>query len=320
MQALFLKNGQLEYSADADAPKPGAEEVLLRISLAGICGTDRALLSGYAGFEGIPGHEFVGVVEAAGDDVPDFWVGRRVVAEINLWCGECDYCKQGKKSHCVQRKVIGIRNHNGAFAQYLVVHHKLLHAVPDNVSDRQAVFAEPLAAAFRVVEQLQPLRYERVLVVGAGTLGQLIARALCTQGWSPYVVVRHDKQSERLANSAVHCIREDQVQDKCADVVIEASGHPSGLALALKAVRPTGAIVLKSTYMQPQTLDLSQLVVNEVQLIGSRCGPFDMALQVLKDRTVDVEPLIENVFPLSFYQEAFKAAGRRGAMKVLFQP
>ncbi len=320
MHALYIKDGQFEFLPDAAKPIPGDGEALLRVKLAGICGTDRALLAGYAGFEGTPGHEFAAEVEAIGREVPGVWLGKRVVAEINLWCGICAYCRQGNKSHCVNRRVIGIRNHAGAFAQYLVVDPKLLHVVPDDISDRQAVFVEPLAAAFRVVEQLQALHYERVLVVGAGSLGQLICQTLCARGWSPQVVVRHDKQRQLLAPLAVRCISEDQVLPRSADVVVEASGSAEGLALALKAVRAAGAVLLKSTYRQPVSIDMSDVVVNEIQLIGSRCGPFDMALKALEDGWVNPEPLIDGVFPLGMYQEAFKAAQRRGAMKVLLQP
>lgn len=320
MQALYLKNGTLELQDDAPKPIPETGEVLLRIRLVGICGTDRALINGYASFEGIPGHEFVAEVEAVGEGVEERWLGQRVVAEINDWCDNCPPCHNDRHNHCLNRKVIGIRNHQGAFAQYLTVSEKLLHPIPDIVTDRQAVFIEPLAAAFRVIEQLQPLRYERVLVVGAGTLGQLIARALCSQGWSPYIIVRHEKQKQRLAGLAVHIINESETETGTMDVVIEASGHPSGLELALKAVRACGAVILKSTYAKPVTLDMSALVVNEIQLIGSRCGPFDSAISAISQGHIDPEPLIDSAFPLSWYQEAFKAASRKGASKVLLEP
>ncbi len=320
MQALYFKNGQLDYRRDEPKPPAAAGEVRLSVRLAGICGTDRALLKGYADYEGVLGHEFVAVVDALGAGVATRWLGRRVVAEINQWCGCCDQCRLGHHRHCLERRVIGIRNHAGAFAQYLTVDEKLLHVVPENISDRQAVFIEPLAAACRVVEQMKLLRGERVLVVGAGSLGQLIARVLCAQGYSPDVVVRHETQRQQLADLAVQCVTEAQVVSDSMDVVIEASGHPSGLALALDAVRAAGAIVLKSAYAQPLSLDMSCLVVNEIQLIGSRCGDFEAAIAVLAEEQIDPEPLIDSVFPLALASEAFKAAARQGAMKVLLQP
>jgi len=319
MKALYLHRGQLSLLDDHPVPVLNHDEALLRIKLAGICGTDLALLKGYADFNGTPGHGFVAEVIEVGDEASAEWLGKRVVAEVNQWCGRCEQCSRKQFSHCLNRQVIGIRDHQGAFAEQLVVKVKTLHAVPDNVSDRQAVFIEPLAAAFRLVEQLQNRDYQDVLLVGAGRLGQLIAQVMALQGKQLKVVVRHERQRELLQGLQLDCISEVDVAAKSVDVAIDATGHPSGLTLALKALRPCGICLMKSSYPEPLSLDLSQLVIDEVELVGSRCGPFEMAIDALANGRIEVERLIDACYPLSAYQKAFADISATGVIKVLLK-
>lgn len=319
MKALYLQSGKLTLRDDLPLPQPSHGEVLLKIRLAGICGTDLALLKGYADFNGVPGHEFVAEVAATGEGVAAGWCGKRVVAEINQWCGNCEQCRRRQFSHCLKRRVVGIRNHQGAFAEYLVVNANTLHVVPSNIDDRQAVFIEPLAAAFRIVEQLQPHSYQELILVGAGRLGQLIARVMVLQGKRIKVVVRHKRQCDLLRKLPLECITESEVAPHSSDVVIDASGHASGLALALKAVRPQGVCVIKSSYPEPLPIDLTQWVINEIKLLGSRCGPFTMALDALARGQIETTSLIDGCYPFDEYQVAFAAASQAGSMKLLLR-
>ncbi len=320
MRALHLHNSQLKFHEGLPIPRPESAEVLLRIRLAGICGTDLVLLKGYADFSGVPGHEFVAEVVSSGEGVDSSWIGKRVVAEINQWCDQCDQCARQHFSHCLNRKVIGIRDHQGAFAEYLVVKVNTLHVVPDSVNDRQAVFIEPLAAAFRIVEQLQSCSYQEVMLTGAGRLGQLIARVMALQEKQTKVVVRHQRQRELLHGLPLDCIVESEVEPKSVDVAIDATGHCTGLALALKAVRPRGICVMKSSYPEPLSLDLSRLVIDEIELMGSRCGPFTVAIDALVNGQIETESLIDGSYPLNEYRPAFALSSEKGAMKVLLQP
>lgn len=318
MPGIWLENQSLHYTNDLCMPTPGDGEALIKVSLAGICGTDLQLLKGYYPFTGIPGHEFVGTAEAA-PSAPQL-IGKRVVGEINIGCGECGLCRQGLEKHCATRRVLGIKNHHGAFCQYLTLPTKNLHLVPDTVSDEQAVFTEPLAAAARILEQLDIQSSHSVLIIGAGRLGLLIAQVLNTAHCRLQVVARHEKQRQLLGSFTIPAIAEAEVAVGQADVVVEASGSAAGLYKAMHAVKPTGTIVLKSTYAGDTQFDFSQLVVNEVRIVGSRCGPFEPALTLLQQNRVDPAPLISARFPLSRASEAFAAAAQPGALKVLLQP
>lgn len=276
-------------------------------------------MNGYAGFRGIPGHEFVAEVIEVGSDVSSEWRGKRVVAEINQWCGSCPQCERGHYSHCLNRKVIGIRDHPGAFAEQLVVKAGTLHELPDNVSDRQAVFIEPLAAAFRIVEQLHKRNYGDLLIVGAGRLGQLIARVMALQGKAVKIVTRYPRQRELLKQLPVDCITESEVRANSFDVAVDATGHPAGLQLALSALRPLGCCVMKSSYHEPVSIDLSQLVIDEIELIGSRCGPFEVAIDALAAGEIEIDPLVDRVYPLDEFEAAYRAAQSPGAMKIMFK-
>jgi threonine dehydrogenase-like Zn-dependent dehydrogenase len=296
------------------APAPG--EARIRVLLAGVCNTDLELVRGYYPFAGIPGHEFVGVVEEA-PSAPQ-WIGRRVVGEINAACGSCAACFRGEPTHCERRTVLGIKGRHGAQAEELVLPVANLHAVPDGLPDERAVFTEPLAAALRITEQVA-LAGRRVAVVGDGKLGLLVAQVVALAGGDVLAVGRH---TEKLAILARRGIRTTvaPADSPPADVVVECTGNAEGFALARKLVRPRGTIVLKSTYHGDTTLNLSSVVVDEVSLVGSRCGPFAPALQLLAEAKVDVSSLLGARFTLAEAVEAFTEAERPGVLKVLVAP
>lgn len=317
MRGLWLEKGQLTYREDLPLPKPGPCEALVRVLLSGICGTDLRLLHGYYPYRGILGHEFVGVVVEATEPA---WIGRRVVGEINLPCGDCASCRAGRPRHCDRRSVLGIRDRPGCFAEFLTLPLVNLHRVPDSVPDEAAVFAEPLAAALEIQEQLPVRPTERVLLIGAGRLGQLIAQTLIPTGCALTVVVRHPLQRRLLAARGVETIEEGSVPERRFDRVIEASGSPAGFRLACAAVRPGGVLVLKSTYRGTVEADLSGLVVDEITLVGSRCGPFPAALRLLERKAVDPTVLITAEWPLARGVEGFQRTAEPGALKVLLRP
>jgi threonine dehydrogenase-like Zn-dependent dehydrogenase len=318
MQAVWLDqqaDPSVRVRHDLVAPTPGPDEALVRVRLAGVCSTDLALIDGYYPFTGVLGHEFVGEITAAAA-APER-VGERVVGSINLSCGHCDQCLACRPSHCVNRRVLGIKDHHGAFAEYLCLPLANLHAVPDSVPDEAAVFAEPLAAALEVPEMVRISPSDRVLVVGAGRLGQLIARVAALSGAAIGVVARHAHQRRRLAHAGIASLSEDRVETAGYDLVIEASGAPGGFALARRAVRPRGTLCLKSTYRGEVPVALSSLVVDEIRLVGSRCGPFPAAVRSLAQQQIDPTPLIDVREPLSEGARALQRAGEPGVLKVV---
>ncbi len=315
MRGLWLENQHLTYREDLPTPTPQAGEALIRIRLAGICATDLEMVKGYYPFTGIPGHEFVGeVVEAP--DAPE-WEGRRVAGEINITCGHCAQCRAGRPTHCENRTVLGIWQRNGVFAEYTTLPIANLHAVPDHVPDEMAVFTEPLAAALEIQQQTHIHPEDKILVVGAGRLGQLIAWSLALTGAEVFAVARREKQRALLVSRGITCVEADDVPRWSMDVVVEATGSPEGLALAKHAVHPRGRIVLKSTYAGEATLNLSPWVVDEVTLLGSRCGPFAPALRHMAAGRIDPRDLIEARYPLHQGVEAFRHASQHGVFKVL---
>ncbi len=317
MKGAWLENRRIAYRADLAEPTPAAGEALVRVRLAGICGTDLQLVNGYYPFTGIPGHEFVGEVIDAPDEPA--WRGRRVVGEINITCGSCRQCRAGRPSHCETRSVLGIKNHDGAFAEFLTLPTANLHRVPDGVSDLAAVFAEPMAAALRLTQQVNIETDDRVLVIGAGRLGQLAAQALHASGCDLTVAARYPAQREVLISHGITAIHEQQIPDHAIDVVVEATGSPAGLETALRAVRPRGTVVLKTTCSGQTAADLSRLVVNEIMLVGSRCGPFQPALDLLERGRVDPTALVQARYGIQQTQAAFHDAAAKGALKVLFE-
>jgi len=310
--ALYF-DGDLELK-ELLTPTPGPGEVLVRVSLAGICGTDRQILRGYHDFRGIMGHEFVGVV-AGPDDSP--WLGQRVVGEINIGCGACDLCRQGLSRHCRARRVLGIKDHEGAFAQYLTLPAANLHLVPPGVPDEAAVFTEPLAAALRVTEAVRLSPEHSILVVGDGPVGLQISWVLTLSGAQVSLAGRHPEHLALARPYGVATFLEQDLPAGDYHLVVEASGSPGGLTLALSRVRPLGTVVLKSTYTDRFPLDPAAVVVPEVRLVGCRCGPFPGALRLLARGWVDPRPLIDRTFPLSQGVAALERARRPGVLKVL---
>jgi alcohol dehydrogenase len=295
-------------------PEPGPGEVLVSVHLAGICGTDLQVLLGYHGFKGVMGHEFVGQV-AAPEDSP--WLGQRVAGEITIGCGACDLCRRGLAGHCRQRQVLGLKGRDGTFAQYLTLPAANLHAVDPEIPDVFAVFTEPLAAALRVLEAAPVSPSARVLVVGDGSLGLLISWVLALSGAEVHLAGHHPEQLALARPRGVATFLAADLPAGDYDIVVEASGSPSGLELALTRVRPRGTVVMKSTYVGRYPLDPAVLVVPEVSLVGCRCGPFGGALRLLKDGQIDPRPLIARTFPLARGLEALAWAQRPGVLKVL---
>lgn len=315
MKGLWLENQQLQLKTDLPIPEPGKNEALVKVLQAGICNTDLELLRGYYPYQGILGHEFVGVVEQG----PENLINQRVVGEINAVCGHCRFCKGGSPTHCENRSVLGIVNRNGAFADYLTLPIDNLHPVPDNVSNDEATFAEPLAAALEIQQQVSITSTQRVLVVGDGKLGQLVAQTLALTGCDLWVIGRH---REKLANLAARGIKtglETDVTERSFDIAVECTGNPQGFDLARRSLYPRGILVLKSTYAGNLTLDASALVVDEITVIGSRCGPFAPALKLLEQEQVDVKPLIQGRYSLEEGLKAFATAQKRGILKVLVE-
>jgi len=325
MQTLWLENNSLNLKSIPQPENPG--EALIRILLSGICGTDLELVKGYYPFCGIPGHEFVGeVVDIFPDvtgsisNIKNKLIGKRVVGEINVSCGFCEQCRNGRPTHCENRSVLGINNRNGVFAEYTTLPISNLHLVPENISNEMAVLCEPLAAALEIQQQVQIRPTDRVLLIGAGRLGQLIAQTLLLTGADLKVVARHPLQKRLLTDRGIKLIDEEAINPWRWDVVVEATGSPAGFALARKALRPKGSLVLKSTYKGDLTLNMSSIVVDEINLVGSRCGPFEPALRLMQQRMVDPSIIISSSYKLADSLKAFEEAGKNGALKVLISP
>jgi threonine dehydrogenase-like Zn-dependent dehydrogenase len=312
MLALYF-DGQPAIK-DLPRPEPGTGEVLVQVHLAGICGTDLQILRGYHSFKGVIGHEFVG--EVAGPEGSP-WLGQRVVGEINIGCGECHLCRRGLARHCRKRRVLGIVNQDGAFAQYLVIPAANLHPVPPEVLDEVAVFTEPLAAALRVVESALISPDDCILIIGDGSLGLQISWALALNGAQVDLAGHHQDHLALARPYGVETFLAEDLPAGDYQVVVEASGSPSGLELALSRVRPLGTVILKSTYIDRYSLDPAAIVVPEVHLLGSRCGPFPPALRLLRQGWVDPKPLISQTFPLNQGVKALAWAQRPGVLKVL---
>ena len=310
MRALRWDGSELRLASDLPEPTPGRGEALVRVRLAGICRTDLEICRGYLGFRGTPGHEWVGEVVAAPD--PSL-VGGRVVGEINFGCGTCTTCRKGLARHCPTRRVQGIVGADGAFAELLAVPTTVLHRVPDGMDDATAVFAEPVAAACEIIEQLGDVGGRRTAVLGDGKLGLLVAQALCAAGAQVTLAGHH---AEKLAVAERLGIVVGRPAPG-ADLVIDTTGSAAGLAEALALVRARGTVILKTTVAAQHALDLAPAVVNEVTIVGSRCGVFPPALDALAAGRVRVAPLVEAVYPLADGVSAFAHAARSGTLKVL---
>lgn len=306
----------------AEIPSPSrADEAVVRVTLAGVCNTDLEIARGYAGFRGTLGHEFVGVVESA-PGAPEL-TGRRVVGEINAGCGACELCLAGDARHCPARTVLGIVGRDGAFAELLQLPAVNLLPVPDEVPDERAVFTEPLAAACGITERVNVAPDSRVAVIGDGKLGLLCAQALkILTGASVTLVGRHPSKLDIARRRGVETVKSDELPSsytRAFDVTVEASGSPTGFETALRLLRPRGTLVLKSTFHGTTELDAAPVVVDEISIVGSRCGRFAPALELLARDAVETDALVHEEFPLSEGVRAMERAAAPGVLKVLLR-
>ncbi len=314
MLAVHLKNRRVEVRR---GPRPRAPEgfAMIRLLRGGICNTDLELQRGYYGFSGIPGHEFVGeVVEAARRDL----IGRRVVGEINLDCGCCEFCRRGLGRHCPKRTVLGIVKHPGAFREFLTLPERNLHVVPDAIPTEQAVFVEPLAAAAEILDQVSIPCSSPVAVLGDGKLGLLVAQVLAVHGYRVHQFGRHKEKLRIAARAGVETeLVRDRLPAAQYDWVVDATGSPQGLTHAVRMTRPRGTIIMKSTVHGLAGFDTAPMIVNEITLVGSRCGRFEPALDLLKNGLINVADMISEQMPLSRAPAAFRTAAKPGVLKVL---
>lgn len=334
MLSFRIENGKLKR-VERSVPKLRPGWALVRVHMVGICNTDVELLHGYYDFQGVPGHEFVGTVEEFREVSTAKcrkWMGKRVCGEINISCQAqgrrpvCHYCQRGLKSHCTHRTVLGIIGHPGAYAEYLTLPLENLHAVPENVSDEEAVFVEPLAAACEILEQVDVSKIREAAVLGDGKLAQLIARVLRTT--IPGVTM-YGKHKKKLAVARLASVQTKRVRGDASDLkrikenfelVVEATGSAIGFALAQQMTRPRGTLVLKSTFHGATPVETWPIVVKEITVVGSRCGPFDKALALLRSDELDPRPLVTQTFPLNEATDAIEFAQESGVIKVLLKP
>jgi threonine dehydrogenase-like Zn-dependent dehydrogenase len=315
MRALYRDGDNLRVVSTYPAPVASAQTALVKVHLSGVCSTDLQILKGYMGFKGVPGHEFVGSVSEG----PHELIGKRVVGEINFGCGDCDSCRRNLSRHCPNRTVMGILNADGAFAEFVSVPVGNLHFVPEGISDEEAVFTEPLAAAFEILTQIQLNPGDEVLVLGDGKFGNLCAQALRLTGAKISALGKHADKLALIKKAGVRTIELNDWRPRLFDVVVEATGSASGLELALGAVRPRGTLILKSTIAGNHQVSLAPIVINEINVIGSRCGPFPDALDALAAKQVSVTPLIEKIHSLDDGVAAISHAAKPGARKILLR-
>lgn len=314
MRALvFEKN--LNFRSDYPIPQPKHKEALIRIAQAGICNTDLEITKGYMDFQGVPGHEFVGIVEKCEERA---WEGKRVAGEINIGCGACPFCMKGMENHCPNRSVLGILKKDGAFSEYITLPSGNLHLIPDSISNEEAIFVEPLAAAFEILQQVKLTEDDKVCVFGDGKLGLLVGQVLSLTGCDLTVIGRHKEKLSILDKRGIKTSLKKDVKDSF-DVVVDCSGSPSGLKDALKVAIPNGKIVLKTTLAQRESIDLNNVIIDEISLIGSRCGPFAPAIKALQNKTVDVRPLISGSYPIEDGVAAFNKASQKGILKIILK-
>lgn len=314
MRALVV-DSKLNFRSDYPEPASAAGESIIRVSLAGVCGTDIEITRGYMAYRGIPGHEFVGCVTESSDSS---LVGKRVVGEINAACGRCWSCSIGLGRHCPERTVLGILGRDGAFAEYLRLPTVNLLPVPDSIPDESAVFTEPLAAAYEIFEQLRIRRNGAIAILGDGRLGAMVALAMKAENFTPILGGHHAEKLERLSSFGIKTCDERTLNEKF-DYVVDCTGHGEGLRRAIELAKPRGTIVLKSTAAAGAALNLAPLVINEITVIGSRCGRFAPALAALQAGKIDPRPLIDGTFALEDGAEAITAAQQSSNFKILLK-
>jgi threonine dehydrogenase-like Zn-dependent dehydrogenase len=331
MRSLVYRETGLVLDRNYPMPAPVDGEALIRVLQAGICNTDLEITSGYMDFQGVLGHEFVGIVEKVqelpGRTSQGYLIGKRVVGEINAACHrpDCEYCQRGMPTHCLNRTTLGIVNRDGAFADYLTLPIENLHIVPENVSDEEAVFVEPLAANFEMLEQVHVKPTDSVVVLGDGKLGLLAAQVLALTGCELMMVGKHEEKLELAELRGVTTHLFTDVEDfrleggRRVDVVVECTGSAKGLELAMRLARPRGTIILKSTVAEKSLIHLAPIVIDEIRVQGSRCGPFAPALRALSQGSVDVRPLVSARYSLDDGLEAFECSAQPGVLKVLMK-
>ena len=318
MRALYCENGRINLREDYPMPVPQADEALIRVTLAGICSTDLELVRGYVpDFSGVLGHEFIGIVESAPDES---WLGQRVVSNINSGCQKCAICLNQGPEHCPERRVLGIHDRDGAFADYIAVPLRSLYRVPDSVPDEQAVFTEPLAAALRIREQIRVRPTAKTAVIGPGRLGLLVAQVLQRTSSDITVLGRSQRSLELPASWEMQTGFTTDFPDNQFDFVVEVTGNDAGFAEALRLLRPLGTLVLKSTFAGDSHIDVTKIVVEEITVVGSRCGPFDLAVRLLEEGSILTTPLVMGEYSLDDALAAFKRAAEPGVLKVLIRP
>ncbi|MDG2012993.1 MAG: alcohol dehydrogenase catalytic domain-containing protein [Pirellulaceae bacterium] len=314
MRAICLNENGIQFCEEHPAPELRPNEVLVDVIQAGICETDLQLARGYMGFSGILGHEFIGCANTGK------FQGQRVVGEINCNCQTCRRCKSGQGNHCASRTVVGILNHHGAFADQVAIPQTSLHRVPDSISDDQAVLIEPLAAALEIGTQIDLSTVRKAIVLGDGRLANLCAQVISQQVENLSVVGKHEQKLERFRKLGIqtHPLGELE-REKAFDLVVDCTGSVSGLPLALELAEPRGTVVMKTTVAESHSLSLAPIVIDEIRLVGSRCGPFAQAIEMLAAGRFDLEGMITHRFPLQAAEQAFAAAVEPNAFKVIFE-
>ncbi len=315
MLAVHIERGKVSLR-DQVKPKRGKSQAILRLITGGICNTDLELLRGYYSFKGTPGHEFVAEVVDADSKR---WVGKRVVGEINAACGKCDWCRRKLGRHCPARTVLGIVNHPGAFQEFFMLPEANLLEVPASVPNEHAVFTEPVAAACEILEQVRIAKGEHVAVMGDGKLGLLIAQVLAAHGAKVTQFGKHKHKLAIAAAAGVRPVITDKLPEAAFDKVVEATGSAEALAGAIRMTKPRGAVIMKSTVHEKVQIDTAPVIVNEISLIGSRCGRFEPAMKLIRARKLNLGPMVQQSFPLDQAPKAFQKAAERGALKILLQ-
>jgi len=312
-----VNNPPLVFHDNYPVPDPQPGEVLIKVDLAGICNTDLEIIKGYMNFSGILGHEFVGRVVKVNGDRQDL-TGKRVVGEINCPCRVCEYCQQGLYTHCPNRSTLGIFNRNGCFADYTVLPAENLFIIPDSVADEEAVFVEPLAAAYEILEQINIKLDDKVLILGDGKLGLLISLVLNQTAADVLLAGKHEEKLDKVKKQGVKTVSIEELEiSEQFDVVVEATGSAGGFELALNLLKPRGTLVLKSTVAANKEINLAPLVINEITVIGSRCGPFKPAVEALEKKLFDVKPLISGIYKFARANEALESSRTKGCLKVI---